>query len=73
MEMRDHLLTRIEMLEDDVDRLTQENMDYVKELYCLERSLYHHIDTIVGEVTELNFNEGQESSKEDYQEGKETS
>ena len=31
MEMREHLLRRIELLEDDVERLTQENMDYAKE------------------------------------------
>ncbi len=70
MEMRDHLLTRIEMLEDDVEHLVQENMEYVREIYELECSLHERIDSIVGEVTQLN--EGQESSKTDYQEGKET-
>ena len=30
LEMRDHLLTRIEMLEDDVERLTEENYEYAK-------------------------------------------
>ena len=33
LEMRDHLLKRIELLEDDVERLTKENYQYAKELY----------------------------------------
>ena len=35
-EMRDQLLTRIEMLEDDVERLTEENMNAMKDLYILD-------------------------------------
>ena len=65
------LQQRIEMLEDDVYRLTQENMDYAKELYQLERSLDERIDILVGDLTQLNTHEGQESSKENYQKGKE--
>ena len=46
MEMREHLLRRIEMLEDDVERLTQENMDYAKELYNMERSIDDRINIL---------------------------
>ncbi len=73
LEMRDHLLKRIELLEDDVERLTQENMDYAKELYQIESSLESRIDILLEELDQVNFNEGQEGSEEDYQEGEETS
>ena len=73
LEMRDHLLYRIEMLEDDVERLTQENMDYAKELYQIESSLESRIDILLEELDQVNLNEGQEGSEEDYQEGEETS
>ena len=70
-EMSDHLLTRIEMLEDDVERLTEENYDYARELYTIERSIDERINILLGEVT--NISEGQESSEVNYQEGKEAS
>ena len=70
-EMRDHLLTRIEMLEDDVERLTEENYEYARELYTIERSIDERINILLGEVT--NISEGQESSEVNYQEGKEAS
>ena len=73
MEMRDHLLTRIEMLEDDVERLTQENMDYAKELYDMERSIDERINILFEEIETIDWYEGQESSEEDYQEGEEAS
>ena len=73
LEMRDHLLYRIEMLEDDVERLTQENMDYAKELYQVQSSLESRIDILLEELSQVNLNEGQEGSEEDYQEGEETS
>ena len=73
MEMRDHLLTRIEMLEDDVARLTQENMDYAKELYDMERSIDERINILFEEIETIDWYEGQESSEEDYQEGEEAS
>ena len=73
MEMRDHLLTRIEMLEDDVARLTQENMDYAKELYDMERSIDERINILFEEIETIDWYEGQESSEEDYQESKEAS
>ena len=62
---------KVEILQDDVDRLTQENMDYAKDLYQLERSIDERIDILVGDLTQFNTYEGQESSKENYQEGKE--
>ena len=70
-EMSDHLLTRIEMLEDDVERLTEENYEYARELYTIERSIDERINILLGEVT--NISEGQESSEVNYQEGKEAS
>ncbi len=73
MEMRDHLLKRIELLEDDVDRLTQENMDYAKELYTIERSIDDRINILFDEIERTDWYEGQESSEEDYQTGEETS
>ena len=72
MEMREHLLRRIEMLEDDVERLTQENMDYAKELYNMERSIDDRINILFEEIERTDWYEGQEGSEEDYQEGKET-
>ena len=65
-EMRDHLLTRIEILEDEIEHLTQENMDFAKELYIMERSIDDRIDILVAELTKFNKHEGQESRKEDY-------
>ena len=66
--MRDQLLNRIEILEDEVEYLTQENMFYSKHLYQLERD----IDTIVAKVSQVKINESQKSSKEIIKEGKET-
>ena len=60
-EMRDHLLKRIELLEDDVERLTEENYQYAKELYTLQRMINSLSDELLG----LQL-EGQKSSKEDY-------
>jgi len=37
--MRDQLLNRIELLEDEVDYLTQENMYYSKQIYQLESDI----------------------------------
>ena len=72
-EMRDHLLTRIEILEDEVEHLTQENMDFAKELYTIERSIDDRIDILVAELTKFNKHEGQESSKDHHQTSKRTS
>ena len=73
MEMRDHLLKRIELLEDDVERLTEENYEYAKELYTIERSIDDRINILFEELTIINKYEGQESSKTNYQTSKETS
>jgi len=66
--IRDQLLNRIEILEDEVEYLTQENMFYSKHLYQLERD----IDTIVAKVSQVKSNESQKGSKEIIEEGKET-
>ena len=61
--MRDQLLNRIELLESDVDILTQENMDYAKQMYNLENYLEDRIDTMLEYITNLNNSEGSTSSK----------
>ena len=71
-EMRDHLLTRIELLESDVELLTKENMEYSKKFYEMENYLEDRIDTILEHLTNLN-SERQESSQTNYQTSKETS
>ena len=61
--MREQLLNRIELLEDEVEYLTQENMYYSKQLYQLEND----IDNILARITQKSTNEGlehQESSEE---------
>ena len=61
--MREQLLNRIELLEDEVDYLTQENMYYSKQLYQLESD----IDNILARITQKSTNERleyQESSEE---------
>ena len=65
--MRDQLLNRIELLESDVDILTQENMDYAKQMYNLENYLEDRIDTMLEHITNLNNSEGSTSSKETNQ------
>jgi hypothetical protein len=71
--MRDQLLNRIELLESDVDILTQENMDYAKQMYNLENYLEDRIDTMLEHITNLNNSEGSRSSKKTNQTIKETS
>ena len=61
--MREQLLNRIELLEDEVEYLTQENMYYSKQLYQLEND----IDNILARITQKSTNERleyQESSEE---------
>ena len=60
--MRNQLLNRIELLEDEVEYLTQENMYYSKQLYQLESD----IDSLLARITQKSTNEGLE-----YQEGSE--
>ena len=62
--MREQLLNRIELLESDVDILTQENMEYAKQMYKLENYLEDRIDTMLEHMTKLNNSEGLRSSKE---------
>ena len=73
--MRDHLLNRIELLESDVDILTQENMDYAKQMYQLENYLEDRIDTMLEYLKTIKNNEGleyKEGSKEVNKKSKET-
>jgi len=65
--MREQLLNRIELLESDVDILTQENMDYAKQMYKLENYLEDRIDTMLEHMTKLNSSEGFRGSKETNQ------
>jgi len=61
--IREQLLNRIELLEDEVEYLTQENMYYSKQLYQLEND----IDSILARITQKSTNERleyQESSEE---------
>ena len=69
--IREQLLNRIEMLEDDVDYLMEENMYYSKEIYQLKND----INTLLADVTRRRTNEGlefKESSKEINKKSKET-
>ena len=70
--IREQLLNRIEMLEDDVDYLMEENMYYSKEIYQLKND----INSLLADVTRRRTNEGlefKESSKEINKKSKETS
>ena len=70
--MRDQLLTRIEILEDEVEYLTEENMYYSKQLYALEtdiNTLFTRMSQIRKYVNRLEY---QESSKEINKESQET-
>ncbi len=61
--IREQLLNRIELLEDEVEYLTQENMYYSKQLYQLESD----IDSLLARITQKSTNERlehQESSEE---------
>ena len=59
--LREQLLTRIELLEDEVDYLTEENMYYSKQIYQLQSD----INSLFGDI-EQHTHEGLE-----YQEGSE--
>jgi len=71
--IREQLLNRIEILEDEVEYLTQENMYYSKQLYQLETD----IDSLLAKISKNQHTyerlEYQESSKEVNKESKETS
>ena len=69
--LREQLLNRIEMLEDDVDYLSKENMYYSKEIYQLQND----INSLLADITRRQTNEGlefKESSKEVNKKSKET-
>ena len=51
--MRDQLLNRIELLEDEVEYLTEENTYYSKQMYQLEVE----IDTISQQIKNFNNSE----------------
>ena len=70
--MRDQLLTRIEILEDEVEYLTEENNYYSKQLYTLEtdiNTLFTRMSQIRKYVNRLEYQEG---SKEINKESEET-
>ena len=69
--IREQLLNRIEMLEDDVDYLMEENKYYSKEIYQLQSD----INSLLADVTRRRTNEGlefKEGSKEVNKKSKET-
>ena len=69
--VREQLLNRIEMLEDDVDYLSKENMYYSKEIYQLQND----INSLLADITRRQTNEGlefKEGSKEVNKKSKET-
>ena len=69
--IREQLLNRIEMLEDDVDYLMEENKYYSKEIYQLQSD----INSLLANITRRRTNEGlefKEGSKEVNKKSKET-
>ncbi len=70
-QLRSQLLSRIELLEDDVEVLMKENMEFSKYFYCFERDVNARIDRLDEKLSRLRNNEGQKGSKDTYQEGKE--
>jgi len=70
--VREQLLNRIEMLEDDVEYLMEENKYYSKEIYQLQSD----INSLLADITRRRTNEGlefKEGSKEVNKKSKETS
>ena len=70
--MREQMLNRIELLEDEVEYLTKENMYYSKQLYQLESD----IDSLLARISQRQSTnerlEYQKSSKEVIKKSKET-
>ena len=54
--VREQLLNRIELLEDEVEYLTQENMYYSKQIYQLESD----IDSLLARIQKQSTHEGLE-------------
>tara|TARA_B100001250_G_scaffold253425_1_gene217932 strand:+ start:446 stop:706 length:261 start_codon:yes stop_codon:yes gene_type:complete len=69
--IREQLLNRIEILEDEVEYLTQENMYYSKQLYQLETDIHSVLARIQTQTTYEGL-EHQEGSEEVNKESKET-
>ena len=71
--IREQLLNRIEILEDEVEYLTKENMYYSKQLYQLESD----IDSLLARISQRQSTnerlEQQKGSKEVNKKSKETS
>ena len=71
--MREQMLNRIEILEDEVEYLTKENMYYSKQLYQLETD----IDSLLARISKRQPTherlEHKESSEEVNKKSKETS
>jgi len=70
--IREQLLNRIEILEDDVEHLTSENMYYSKQIYQLESD----IDSLLARISQNQHTherlEHKESSEEINKESEET-
>ena len=69
--IREQLLNRIEMLEEDVDYLMEENKYYSKEIYQLQND----INSLLADITRRQTNEGlefKEGSKKVNKKSKET-
>ena len=69
--IREQLLNRIEMLEEDVDYLMEENKYYSKDIYQLQSD----INSLLADITRRRTNEGlefKEGSKEVNKKSKET-
>ena len=70
--IREQLLNRIEILEDDVEYLTSENMQYSKQIYQLESD----IDSLLARISQNQHTyerlEYQESSEEINKKSEET-
>ena len=62
--MREQLLNRIEILEDEVEYLTQENMYYSKQLYQLESD----IDSLLARISKRQSTHERLEYKEDSEE-----
>ena len=71
--MRQQLLMRIELLEDEIEYLTKENMYYSKQIYQLESDIDSLLARISQRPTTNERLEYQKGSKEVNKKSKETS
>ena len=70
--IRQQLLMRIELLEDEVDYLTKENMQYSRQIYQLESDIDSLLARISNRPTKHERLEYQKGSKEVNKKSKET-